>query len=102
MGTKTRVAGKGLTWKTECRSKLGREGREPGFSAREEMSVVRPIHIDHNRNGAPLSCAVLKLNNSAWQHCTTAVIAEDMTRGGPLFLPNNIFFPGIDIKSLSY
>lgn len=67
-GLITRVAKKGLTWRTEYRSQLGREGRKPGFSAREEMSVIKSIHIDQNRHGALLSCAALKLKH--WQGST--------------------------------
>lgn len=51
-GMLTRVAKEGPTLSTECRSQLGREGREAGFGAREEMSVVRSIHMNYDGNGA--------------------------------------------------
>lgn len=98
----TRVVKKGPTLRTEYRSQLGREGREPGFRAREEMSVIRSVCLDDDRNGAPLSCAVLKLNNCAWEHCMIAMVRGHIIGGGPLPLPNNVFFPGTDIQCLLY
>lgn len=59
-GLVTTVAAKGLTLQTVDRLQLGREGRKPGFSAREEMSVIRSIHTDQNRNGALFSYVVLE------------------------------------------
>lgn len=56
------------------------------------MFTVRSIHTDYDRNGVPVSCAVLKVNNCAWQHHMTSRIPRGIIGAGPLSLQIMSFF----------
>ena len=90
-GLITTVAEKGLTLQTVDRLQLGREAGSQGSAPERKCQSSGP-HMQI-KIGMVLPPVVRCWNGTtAWKHFVIAMMPEDITGAGLLFLPNNVFF----------
>ena len=90
-GLITTVAEKGLTLQTVDRLQLGREAGSQGSAPEKRCQSSGPYMQIKTRMVLP--SVVRRCNGTtAWHHLVTAMVPEDVTGAGLLFLPNNVFF----------